>query len=178
MIVSIIAALSANNVIGRNNRLPWHVSADLKRFKSLTLGHHLLLGRKTFESLDRPLPGRTIVVITRDRNFAADGVLTAPSVERAIELARLDPEVFIGGGAQIFEQTIHRADRMYLTRIHAEIEGDAFCRQNSARGPGDSGDRRSPWNALAVFKFDIECDSRIKQHKRAQRDREAREHAG
>jgi dihydrofolate reductase len=126
MIVSIIAALSTNNVIGRNNRLPWHVSADLKRFKSLTLGHHLLIGRKTFESLDRPLPGRTIVVITHDLDFAADGVLTAPSVERAIELARLDPEVFIGGGAQIFEQTIHRADRMYLTRIHAEIEGDAF----------------------------------------------------
>ena len=126
MIVSIIAALSANNVIGRNNGLPWHVSADLKRFKTLTLGHHLLIGRKTFESLDQPLPGRNIVVITRDRNFAADGVLTAPSVERAIELARLDSEVFIGGGAQIFEQTIHRADRMYLTRIHAEIEGDAF----------------------------------------------------
>jgi dihydrofolate reductase len=126
MIVSIVAALSTNNVIGRNNRLPWHVSADLKRFKSLTVGHHLLIGRKTFESLDRPLPGRTIVVITRDRNFAADGVLTAPSVERAIELARLDPEVFIGGGAQIFEQTIHRADRMYLTRIHTELEGDAF----------------------------------------------------
>jgi dihydrofolate reductase len=126
MTVSIVAALSTNNVIGRNNRLPWHVSADLKRFKSLTVGHHLLIGRKTFESLDRPLPGRTIVVITRDRNFAADGVLTAPSVERAIELARLDPEVFIGGGAQIFEQTMHRADRMYLTRIHTEIEGDAF----------------------------------------------------
>ncbi len=126
MTVSIIAALSTNNVIGRNNRLPWHVSADLKRFKALTAGHHLLVGRKTFESFDRLLPGRTIVVITRDRDFAADGVLTAPSVERAIELARLDPELFIGGGAQIFEQTIHRADRMYLTRIHAEIEGDTF----------------------------------------------------
>ncbi|HEY8849813.1 MAG TPA: dihydrofolate reductase [Thermoanaerobaculia bacterium] len=126
MTVSIIAALSANNVIGRNNRLPWHVAADLKRFKSLTLGHHLLIGRKTFESLDQPLPGRTIVVITRDPNFAADGVLSAPSVERAIDVARLDPELFIGGGAQIFEQTIHRADRMYLTRIHAEIEGDTF----------------------------------------------------
>ena len=126
MIVSIIAALSDNNVIGRDNRLPWHVSADLKRFKALTVGHHLLVGRKTFESFDQPLPGRTVVVITRDRNFAADGVLTAPSVERAIELARLDSEVFIGGGAQIFEQTIPRADRMYLTRIHAEIEGDTF----------------------------------------------------
>jgi dihydrofolate reductase len=126
MIASIIAALSANNVIGRNNRLPWHLSADLKRFKALTLGHHLLIGRKTYESLDGPLPGRTVVVITHDREFAADGVLTAPSVERALELARLDPEVFIGGGAQIFEQTIHRADRMYLTRVHTEIEGDTF----------------------------------------------------
>lgn len=126
MIVSIIAALSDNNVIGRNNRLPWHLSADLKRLKALTMGHHLLMGRKTFASLERPLLGRTIVVITHDPDFHVDGVLTAPSVERAIELARLDPEVFIGGGGQIFEQALHRADRMYLTRVHVELEGDAF----------------------------------------------------
>ena len=126
MIISIIAIVSDNNVIGRGNRLPFRQSTDLKRFKSLTTGHHLLMGRKTYESLEAPLPGRTIVVITRDRDFHADGVLTAPSIERAIETARLDNEVFIGGGGQIFEQTLHRADRMYLTRVHAEIEGDAF----------------------------------------------------
>jgi len=126
MTVSIIAVVSDNDVIGRNNRLPWRQSTDLKRFKKLTTGHHLLMGRKTYESLEFPLPGRTIIVITHDRNFRADGVLTANSVERAIDLARLDDEIFIGGGAQIYEQTIHRADRMYLTRVHAEVEGDAF----------------------------------------------------
>jgi dihydrofolate reductase len=126
MIVSIVVAVSDNNVIGRGNRVPWRQSADMKRFKALTLGHHLLMGRKTFESLDRPLPGRTIIVITHDRQFQADGVLTAPSIERAIEMARLDEEIFIGGGAQIYEQSLHRADRMYLTRVHTEVEGDTF----------------------------------------------------
>ena len=126
MIVSIIVAVSDNNVIGRNNRVPWRQSTDLKRFKTLTMGHHLLIGRKTYDSLDRPLPGRTIVVITHDKEFHADGVLTANSIERAIETARLDEEIFIGGGAQIFEQSLHRADRMYLTRVHAEVEGDTF----------------------------------------------------
>jgi dihydrofolate reductase len=126
MIVSIIAAVSDNNVIGRDNRMPWHISADLKWFKALTMGHHLLMGRKTFQSLTRPLPGRTIVVITHNRDFHADGVLTAHSIERAIEAARLDDEVFIAGGAQIYEQAIHRADRMYITRVHADVIGDAF----------------------------------------------------
>ena len=126
MIVSLIAAVSDNNAIGRDNRIPWRQSADLKRLKALTMGHHLLMGRKTYESLDRPLPGRTIIVITHNRQFRADGILTAPSVERGIEMARLDDEIFIGGGAQIYEQSLHRADRMYLTRVHADVEGDTF----------------------------------------------------
>ena len=126
MIVSIIAAVSDNGVIGRANRIPWRQSTDLKRLKKLTMGHHLLMGRKTFESLDAPLPGRAIIVITHDPNYRADGVLTAPSLERAIDMARLDEEIFVGGGSQIFEQALHRADRMYLTRVHAEVEGDTF----------------------------------------------------
>jgi dihydrofolate reductase len=126
MTISIIAIVSDNDVIGRNNRLPWRQSTDLKRFKTLTTGHHLLMGRKTYQSLDFPLPGRTIIVITHNRDFHPDGILTANSLDRAIDLARLDNEIFIGGGGQIFEQAIHRADRMYLTRVHAEVEGDAF----------------------------------------------------
>jgi dihydrofolate reductase len=126
MTVSIIAAVSDNSVIGRKNRVPWHLSTDLKRLKSLTMGHHMLMGRRTFESLDQPLPGRTIVVITRDPKFKPDGVLTANSIEQAIDLASLDEEIFIAGGAQIYEQSLHRADRMYLTRVHVEVEGDAF----------------------------------------------------
>ena len=126
MIVSIIVAVSDNNVIGRDSRIPWRQSTDLKRLKRLTMGHHFLMGRRTFESLDAPLPGRSIIVITRNAGYQANGALTAPSLERAIEMARLDEEIFIGGGAQIFDQALHRADRMYLTRVHAEVEGDTF----------------------------------------------------
>ncbi len=126
MRISIIAALSSNNVIGRGNDLPWHLSTDLKRLKALTMGHHMIMGRKTYDSIGRPLPGRRFVVITRDPGFAVEGVETAHSLEEAIQRVTGDEEPFIAGGGQIFEQAIHRADRMYLTRIHAEIEGDAF----------------------------------------------------
>jgi dihydrofolate reductase len=125
MRLSIIAAMADNSVIGRANALPWYLSADLKRFKALTMGHQLLMGRRTFESIGRPLPGRTTVVITRG-NFSAEGVAIARSIEEAIAHAPND-EVFIAGGADIYAQTIHRANRMYITRVHAEVEGgDAF----------------------------------------------------
>ena len=125
MTISIIAALASNNVIGQGNRMPWHLSADLKRFKALTMGHHLIMGRKTFASIGRPLPGRTTIVVTRQDDFRADDVVAAPSIDRALDIARGDAEVFIAGGAEIYEQMIHRADRMYLTRVHAEVDGDA-----------------------------------------------------
>jgi len=128
MRLAIIAALSSNNVIGRDNDLPWHLSADLKHLKSLTMGHHMIMGRRTFDSIGRALPGRTFVVITHDPNFAADGVRVTHTLEDAIQIAADagDDEPFIAGGAQIYEQAIHRADRMYLTRVHAEIEGDTY----------------------------------------------------
>ena len=128
MRLSIIAALSSNNVIGRNNQLPWHLGSDLKRFKALTMGHHLIMGRRTFESVGKPLPGRVFVVITRDTTFAAPGITVVHSLDEGIRLAvdAGDQEPFIAGGAVVYEQAIHRADRMYLTRVHAEIEGDTF----------------------------------------------------
>jgi dihydrofolate reductase len=126
MTISIIAALASNNVIGRGNQMPWHLPADLKRFKALTMGHHLVMGRKTFESIGRPLPGRTTIVVTRRGDFSAPEVVVAASLDAALDLARGDGEVFIAGGADIYEQMIHRADRMYLTRVHADFEGDAF----------------------------------------------------
>ena len=126
MRIAIIAALSSNNVIGRNNQLPWHLSADLKRLKALTMGHHMIMGRKTFESIGRPLPGRKFVLITHDANFSADGVQVVHSLEDALQIAAGDEEPFIAGGAQIYEQALHRADRMYLTRVHVDIEGDTY----------------------------------------------------
>lgn len=128
MTLSIIAALGNNNVIGRDGQLPWHMPADLKRFKQLTTGHHLLMGRRTYESVGKPLPGRITVVITRAHDFSPAGVAIARSIDEAISKAEAtgDREVFIGGGTEIFNQTLHLANRMYLTRIHAEPEGDTY----------------------------------------------------
>ena len=126
MRLSIIAALSTNNVIGRNGDLPWHLSTDLKRLKALTMGHHMIMGRKTFDTIGRVLPGRTFVVITRDPSFTFEGVKIVHSLEEAIAAAAGDDEPFIAGGAQIYEQSLHRADRMYLTRVHADLEGDTW----------------------------------------------------
>ena len=128
MRLSIIAALSSNNVIGRNNQVPWCIRTDLKRFKALTMGHHLIMGRKTYESVGKPLPGRVNVVITRHEDYQADGITVVHSLDDAIRIAARanDPEPFIAGGAEIYAVALHRADRMYLTRVHAEVAGDTF----------------------------------------------------
>jgi dihydrofolate reductase len=122
---SIIAAVAANRVIGAGNRIPWRLPADLKRFKQLTMGHSLIMGRKTFESIGRPLPGRTSIVVTHQDYAAPEGVLVARSVGEALSLARGD-EVFIAGGAEIYRQTLPMSDRVYLTRLEHEFEGDTF----------------------------------------------------
>ena len=128
MIVSIIAAMDRKRGIGVNNRLPWRLSADLKRFRELTMGHHIIVGRKTFESIGRPLPGRRMIVVTRDRNYKAEGCDLAHSVEDAINLARErgESEAFICGGAEIYARSIDVADRMYLTSVDAEVAADTF----------------------------------------------------
>jgi dihydrofolate reductase len=127
MRVSLIVAMASGGVIGRDNRLPWHLPADLRRFKRLTMGHPLVVGRKTFESIGRPLPGRTMVVVTRDPGYAPPGVRVAHSVDEALAVAAAaegGDEVFVAGGAEIYRQTLPRADRLHLTRIEAEIPGD------------------------------------------------------
>ncbi|HVS00640.1 MAG TPA: dihydrofolate reductase [Thermoanaerobaculia bacterium] len=126
MRLSLIVAMAANRVIGRDNRLPWHLSADLKRFKRLTMGHTLIMGRKTFESIGRPLPGRSTVVVTRRTDYAPPGVQVAHSVREALALTQGDEEVFIAGGAELFRETLPVADRLYLTLIEKEFEGDTF----------------------------------------------------
>jgi dihydrofolate reductase len=126
--VSLIVAMSSNGVIGRDGDLPWHLPADLRHFKATTMGHHLIIGRATWDELGRPLPGRTMVVVTRNRDFSADGVLVAHSVEEALSLVVGDDGPFIGGGAEIYRQALDAGfvDRVYVTRIHAEVEGDTF----------------------------------------------------
>lgn len=126
--ISLIVAMSSNRVIGRDGDLPWHLPADLRHFKKTTMGHHLIIGRATWDELGRPLPGRTMVVVTRNRDFSAEGVLVAHSVEEALSLVRDDDEPFIGGGAEIYRQVLEAGipDRLYITRVSADVEGDTF----------------------------------------------------
>ena len=125
MTVSIIVAVADNGVIGRDGGLPWKLSSDLRRFKAITMGHHLVMGRRTWESVGRPLPGRTTVVVSRQRDLELPlGVLRADSLEDALELAAGDEEVFVTGGAGIFAEAMEIADRLYLTRVHATVQGD------------------------------------------------------
>lgn len=130
--IALIAALSQNRVIGRDNAMPWHLPEDLRHFKAITLGKPVVMGRKTFESIGRPLPGRTNIVITRRADWHHDGVTTCPTVSQALEAAeaaaRRDAaaEIMVIGGAQIYARTINRARRLYLTEIATALEGDAF----------------------------------------------------
>ena len=129
MIVSVIVAASENNVIGRNNQLPWNLPADLKYFKQTTMGKPIIMGRKTFESLGRPLPGRPNIVITRQADYSREGLIVTASLQEALNAAKAfdSGEVFITGGSEIFAQALPiLVQRVYLTRVHAHVEGDAF----------------------------------------------------
>jgi dihydrofolate reductase len=132
MQIALIVAVSQNNVIGRDNQLPWHLPEDLQYFKSVTMGKPILMGRKTYESIGRPLPGRTNIVITRDPNWTAVGVEVVNSLdaamvagEEACKEAKSD-EIMVIGGAQIYRDCLPLASKLYLTQVEAEIEGDAF----------------------------------------------------
>ncbi|MBO9733138.1 MAG: dihydrofolate reductase [Chitinophaga sp.] len=131
MRISIIVAASENNVIGINNMLPWRLPTDLKYFKSTTLGKPIVMGRKTFDSLGKALPGRPNIVITRQTNYQPEGAYVAGSVEEAIAKAKTfeGDELFITGGSQIFEQAWPLIERIYLTRVYAVVPGDAFFPQ-------------------------------------------------
>lgn len=128
MIISLIVAMDERGGIGKGNRLPWRLSTDLKRFRELTMGHHIVMGRKTFESIGRALPGRHSIIITRNRALEIEDCFIAHSLEEALQMAerRAETEVFICGGAAIFAQSLERADRLYLTEVHAEVDADTF----------------------------------------------------
>lgn len=120
--------MAENRVIGRGNALPWKISEDLKYFKKITLGKPIVMGRKTFQSIGRPLPGRSNIVISRDRDFLAEGVITAPDLSAAVKLAAAEkpPEIMIIGGAQIYALALPLADRIYLTEVHEKVVGDTW----------------------------------------------------
>lgn len=127
-----IVAMAENRVIGRNNQLPWYLPNDLKYFKRVTMGKPILMGRKTFESIGKPLPGRTNIVMTHDPSWQAEGVTAVPSLDEAIKLAEAvavidgQDELMIIGGDQIYQCALQSVDRIYLTEVHAEVDGDAY----------------------------------------------------
>lgn len=123
MKISIIVAASENNIIGKDNDMPWRLSADLKRFKKLTMGHHIIMGRKTFESIGKPLPGRTSVIITRNKDYKQEGCIIVHSLDEAMEVVK-DDEVFVIGGGEIYNMAFESADKLYLTRVHVSLDGD------------------------------------------------------
>ncbi len=132
MKISLIAALADNGVIGRDNKLPWHLPGDLKYFKAVTYGKPVVMGRKTWESLGRPLPGRTNIVITRQPGYVANGAKVVATLEAALQLAEQvalidgQDECVVIGGAEIYALALPRCDRLYLTEVHAQVDGDAF----------------------------------------------------
>ncbi|MDD7805661.1 MAG: dihydrofolate reductase [Endozoicomonas sp. (ex Botrylloides leachii)] len=132
MKVAMIAAVAENNAIGINNKMPWYLPDDLLYFKSVTMGKPIIMGRKTFESLGKPLPGRTNIVITRDQQYCCDGIRVVHSIEDALSLAEnialvegVD-ELMVIGGAEIYQQALPKAERLYLTRVYQSFNGDAF----------------------------------------------------
>ncbi|CAL1517054.1 IS1595 family transposase ISSsu9 [Chitinophaga sp. MM2321] len=162
--VSIIVAVSENNVIGINNQLPWRLSADLKYFKSTTMGKPIIMGRKTFESLGKPLPGRPNIVITRQHDFNPEGAFVVPSIPEAIAKANTfeGTELFITGGSQIFEQAWPLVQRIYLTRVYAVVPGDAFFPAiHGSEWNLVSDERHDEWDEKNQYPFSFQVWERI-----------------
>ncbi|MDH5514555.1 MAG: type 3 dihydrofolate reductase [Gammaproteobacteria bacterium] len=126
MKISVIVAMADNRVIGNRNRLPWHLPADLKHFKATTMGKPIIMGRKTWESIGRPLPGRTNIVVTRDPDYVADGCVVVHGIDAALAAAADFDEVMVIGGEEFYRQVLPRASTLYLTLVHDSFEGDAF----------------------------------------------------
>lgn len=126
MVISIIVAIANDWVIGKNNKLPWDLPADMKHFKKLTMGKPVIMGQRTFESIGKALPGRTNIILTQDKNFKADNCLIAYSIKEALEKVKSFPEAMIIGGVSIYKQFLPLVDRLYLTLIEGDFEGDAF----------------------------------------------------
>lgn len=118
--------MAENRVIGVENTLPWRLPADLRHFRRLTTGHHVIMGRRNYESIGKPLPDRTNIVVTRNPSYRAPGCLVTHSLEAALASAQNDPEIFVIGGAEIYRQALDRADRLYLTLVHARVQGDTY----------------------------------------------------
>lgn len=124
--ITLIAAAAENNALGKDNQLVWHLPLDFKRFKEITSGHYIIMGRKTFESFPKPLPNRTHVIITRQKNYTVENCIVVNSIEEAIAACPKEEDIYIIGGAEIYKQSIPFAEKIELTRVHANFDADAF----------------------------------------------------
>jgi dihydrofolate reductase len=167
--LSILVAMAKNRVIGRGGQLPWRLSADLKRFKALTMGHHLIMGRKTFESIGRPLPGRTSIVLTRQpaqlaQRIGTSGPLLAASLDDALAQAKGDEEVFVVGGAEVYALSLPRADRLYVTWVDADVKGDTFFPELDWRAWRPVSDQSHPADAKNEYATRFVIYDRLTDH--------------
>ena len=153
--VTLILARARNGVIGAKGGLPWHLPEDLAFFKRTTMGHPIVMGRKTWESIGRPLPGRRSVVVTRDRSFSAAGAEVVHSLDEAVARCAGSDEIFVIGGAQLYAEALPRADRLLLTEIHADFDGDTFLPAPSDREWIESGRQSHPPAQGRPYGFDF-----------------------
>jgi dihydrofolate reductase len=155
MRVSFIVAKSENNIIGINNKLPWHLKDDLQNFKKITMGHHILMGRKTFESIGKPLPGRMSLVVSSEPKANQDSVLWFSSIFRAIKQAERngESELFIIGGEKVFKSALSLCDRIYLSEVHGDIKGDTYFPNLSLKNWKKISEQKFPKNADNDYEF-------------------------
>lgn len=161
MKISIIVAASANNVIGVGGGLPWHLPEDLKRFKEVTMGKPMIMGRATYDSIGRALPGRTSIVVTRQADFEAEGCIVVDSIDAAMEAAGDVEEIMVIGGGEIYRQVLPHADRIYMTRLQAELEGDTRFPELDMEEWEVSSVEEFPAGDEREFGFDVETLDRV-----------------
>ncbi len=162
MIVSLVAAMSENRVIGRNGGLPWHLPKDLQYFKKLTVDHTVIMGRKTYDEMKRPLANRRNVVITRSQDFRPPGVTVVPSLEEALALGATEREVFVIGGGEVFRLALPRADRLYLTVVHGQVEGDTYFPDFEHDAWALESEERQEADAKHAYRFSFRVYNRIR----------------
>jgi dihydrofolate reductase len=162
MTLSLIVAMTDERVIGRDNQLPWHLSDDLKRFKKITMGHPIIMGRKTFESIGKPLPGRQNIVVTNNKTYAAAGVTVAHDLCQALAACEQDKnERFVIGGAGLFQAALPMADKLYLTLIHHPFKGDVFFPEINLNKDFRVTEKTSHQNDSPAFAYDFISAQRI-----------------
>lgn len=161
MKLSLIVAMATNRTIGINKKMPWHLSADLKQFKKITLGHPIIMGRKTFESIGRPLPGRQNIIISRDINYQQEGCLVFNNLDTALQYCSDQEAAFVIGGATLYEVTLEHAEGLYITQIHKSFKGDTWFPEIDAAKWREVKREDINDDASVDFKYSFICYDRI-----------------